>query len=173
MDMRMNFELLTPCVQHAEEANFRTEVSRVASDFQKCFGTGTEQEIVEDTLVLQNQWRQPVGQREDDVHVACREEFSSTRSDPPFSSSGRFLATLPASSRPSGPAADSRISSRTVQEAQVGGEHRYGISCGSAVLLCQDSQEGLERSRDPLSETSRARSIDPEPGRSGATHRCG
>src|SRR6266852_3339203 len=75
MDMRMNFELLTPCVQHAEEANFRTEVSRVASDFQKCFGTGTEQEIVEDTLVLQNQRRQPVGQREDDVHVACREEF--------------------------------------------------------------------------------------------------
>ena len=34
-------------------------------------------------------------------------------------------------------------------------------------------KKGLERSRNPLSEKSRARSIDPEPGRSGATHRCG
>ena len=97
MDMRMNFELLTPCMQHAEEANFRTEVSRVASDFQKCFGTGTEQEIVEHTLVLQNQWRQPVGQREDDVQVACREQFSSTRSDPPFSSARLTLWAVPIS----------------------------------------------------------------------------
>ena len=97
MGMRMNFEFLTPCVQHAEEANFRTEVSRVASDFQKCFGTGAEQEIVEDTLVLQNQWRQPVGQREDDVQVACREEFFSTRSDPPFSSARLTLWAVPIS----------------------------------------------------------------------------
>jgi hypothetical protein len=39
MDMRMNAELLAPGVQHAEETNFRTEVSRIASDFLKCFGT--------------------------------------------------------------------------------------------------------------------------------------
>ena len=97
MDMRMNFELLTPCVQHAEEANFRAEVSRVASDLQKCFGTGTEQEIVENTLVLQNQRRQPVGQREDDVQVACREEFSSARSDPSFSSARLTLRAVPIS----------------------------------------------------------------------------
>ena len=55
MNMRMNFEFLAPGMQHAEEANFRTEVSRIASHFEKGFGTGTEQEIVEDLLVLQNQ----------------------------------------------------------------------------------------------------------------------
>jgi hypothetical protein len=48
MDMGMNVELLTPGVQHTEEADLCTEVSRIASDFQKCFRTGTEQEIVED-----------------------------------------------------------------------------------------------------------------------------
>ena len=97
MDMRMNFEFLTPGVQHAKKANFRTEVSRVASDFQKCFGTGTEQEIIEDTLVLQNQWRQPVGQREDDMEVARRKELSATRSDPPFSSARLTLWAVPIS----------------------------------------------------------------------------
>ena len=56
MDMRMSVELLTPGMQHAEEANFRTEVSRITRNFLKCFRTGTKQEIVEDLFVLQNQW---------------------------------------------------------------------------------------------------------------------
>ena len=54
--MRVHFEFLTPSVQHAEETNFRTEVSRIARDLLKCFGTGAKQEVVEDILVLQNQW---------------------------------------------------------------------------------------------------------------------
>jgi hypothetical protein len=61
MDMRMSGEFLTPSMQDTEEANFGTQASRVASHFEKGFGTGTEQEIVEDLLVLQDQWRQPVG----------------------------------------------------------------------------------------------------------------
>jgi hypothetical protein len=47
MDMRVNIELLTPGVQHTEETNFRAEVSRIASDFEKCFRAGAKQEIVE------------------------------------------------------------------------------------------------------------------------------
>ena len=54
MDVRVDTELLTPSVQHAEETNFRTEVSRIASDFQKCLGAGAKQEVVDDLLVLQN-----------------------------------------------------------------------------------------------------------------------
>ena len=97
MDMRMSVELLTPGMQHAEEANFRTEVSRITRNFLKCFGTGAEQEIVEDLLVLQNQWPQTVGQCEDDMEVACREKFSSTRSDPPFPSTRLTLWAVPIS----------------------------------------------------------------------------
>ena len=52
MNVRMNFELLAPRVQHAEEANLCAEMSRIASDFEKGFGTGAEQETVEDLLVL-------------------------------------------------------------------------------------------------------------------------
>src|SRR5215467_12833406 len=94
MDMRMSVELLTPGMQHAEEANFRTEVSRITRNFLKCFRTGAKQQIVEDLFVLQNQWRQAVGQCEDDVQVAGREQFSSTRSNPPFSGSGLTLRAV-------------------------------------------------------------------------------
>ncbi len=52
MNVRMNFEFLAPGVQHAEEANLRAKVSRMACHFEKGFRTGTEQEAVEDLLVL-------------------------------------------------------------------------------------------------------------------------
>ena len=56
MNMRMDVEFLTPGVQHAEEADLRAKTFRVACHFEKSFCTGAEQEIIEDFLVLQNQW---------------------------------------------------------------------------------------------------------------------
>src|SRR5262249_42357168 len=94
MDMRMSVELLAPGMQHTEETNFCTEVSRITGNFLKCFRTGAKQEIVEDLLVLQNQWCQPVGQCEDDVQVAGGEKFSSTRSNPAFPRSGLTLRAV-------------------------------------------------------------------------------
>src|SRR5260370_6280171 len=42
---------------HGGEADFRTEVTRVPSDFEQCLGTGPEQQTVDDLLVLQSQPR--------------------------------------------------------------------------------------------------------------------
>src|SRR5882724_6326580 len=81
-------------MQYAEEANLCAEVSRIASDFEKGFGTGAEQEVVEDLLVLQNQWRQAAGECEDHVQIAGREQFSSTRSDPAFPRSDLTLRAV-------------------------------------------------------------------------------
>jgi hypothetical protein len=94
MNVGMKFELLAPGVQHAEEANLCAEMSRIASDFQKGVGTGAEQEIVEDLLVLQSQWRQAAGEREDHVQVVGRQKFTPTRGDPPFPSSDLTLRAV-------------------------------------------------------------------------------
>ena len=94
MNMRMNFEFLAPGMQHAEEANFRAEVLRITSHFEECFRTGTEQEIVEDFLVLQNQGSQAAGECEDHVQIARRKQLSSTRSDPAVPSSGLTLRAV-------------------------------------------------------------------------------
>src|SRR5499425_1833541 len=59
MDMRVSGELLAPRMQDTEEANLCAEVSGIVSDFEKCFGTGAEQKMVEDFLVLQEQGCQP------------------------------------------------------------------------------------------------------------------
>jgi len=57
MHMGMKSELLIPGVQHAEETDFRAEMSGIASGFEKSFRTGAKQKIVDDLLVLQSQWR--------------------------------------------------------------------------------------------------------------------
>jgi len=54
----MSGEFLAPRMQDTEEANLCAEVSGIASDFEKGFRTGAEQEIVKDFLVLQHQGSQ-------------------------------------------------------------------------------------------------------------------
>src|SRR6266849_692693 len=94
MDMGMEPELLIPSMQHGEEADFRAEVFRIASDFEKCFRTGAEQQIVDDFLVLQNQRRELRRKCEDHMDVARREKFSLTCCDPAFPSRGLTLRAV-------------------------------------------------------------------------------
>src|SRR5215475_12874175 len=84
MDVGMEPELLIPSMQHGEEADFRAEVFRIASDFEKCFGTGAKQQVVNDFLVLQSQCSKLRRKREDHMDVARRKKFSLTCGDPAF-----------------------------------------------------------------------------------------
>ena len=52
VNMGMKAKPLAPSVQHAEETNLCTQMSRIASYFEKCFCTGTEQQVVEDLFIL-------------------------------------------------------------------------------------------------------------------------
>jgi hypothetical protein len=99
MYMRVKFEFLSPAVQHAEEADFRTEMLGIARDFQKGFRTGAKQEIVDDLLVLQDQRSQMTRKREDNVDVARREKFLATRCEPAIASSCLTLRAVPISAR--------------------------------------------------------------------------
>src|ERR1700674_619376 len=84
MDMGMESELLIPGVQHGEEADFRAEVPRIASDFEQGFRTGAEQQTVDDFLILQGQWCELRRKGEDHMDVARREKFSPACRDPAF-----------------------------------------------------------------------------------------
>src|SRR5208282_1500298 len=91
MDMGVMFELLIPSVEHAKEADLGTEMFGIASDFEKGFGTGLQQEMVEDLLVLQSQRRQFMRQGEDKMDVTRGEKFLTTRLHPTLR--GRWLDT--------------------------------------------------------------------------------
>ena len=66
----------------------------MARHFEKGFRTGAEQKIVEELLVLQDQWRQSAGECEDHVRVGCWKKFSLTRGDPAFPGSNLTLRAV-------------------------------------------------------------------------------
>ncbi len=57
MGVRVKFEFLIPGVEHAKEADFGARMLGIASDFEKGFGTGLQQQMVQGFLVLQSEWR--------------------------------------------------------------------------------------------------------------------
>ena len=73
---------LSPGMEHAEEADLGTEVAGITSNFKQRRGTGAEEQIVKQPLVLQNERRELVGQGEDDVEVRHGQQLSRTRSQP-------------------------------------------------------------------------------------------
>src|SRR5215469_15761973 len=94
MEMRMEPELLTPGMQHTEEADLGAEESGIAGHFEKGFRTGAEQKVVEELLVLEHQWGQAVWECEDHVHVGDGEKFSLARSNPLFPSGSLTLRAM-------------------------------------------------------------------------------
>ena len=108
-------------MQYTEETDLRTEVFRVASDFEKGFCTGTEQKIVDDLFILQHQWGQVAGQGEDHVQVARGEQFSLTRSDPAFPCGSLTLRAVPISAAIEGDGAMPATGAFIEMAAECGG----------------------------------------------------
>ena len=99
MDMRVEFEFLIPGMQHAKETDLRAEVFRITRDFKKRLRTGAKQEIVHDLLVLQSEWCQLTRQRENNMHIACREKLLATRCEPAVARPCLTLRAVPVAAR--------------------------------------------------------------------------
>jgi hypothetical protein len=54
MDVRMMVKVLSPSVEHAKKPDVRTQMLRVAGKFKQRRCTGSEQQIVKQSLVLQS-----------------------------------------------------------------------------------------------------------------------
>jgi len=61
MGVGVMFQLLIPGVKHSEEADFGAEMLGIAGDFEEGFGTGLQQQMVQDFFVLQGERGQLMG----------------------------------------------------------------------------------------------------------------
>jgi hypothetical protein len=73
----MMVKVLSPSVEHAKKPDVRTQMFRVAGEFEQRRCTRSEQQIVKQSLVLQGYSREFVRQREDDVKVRDRQQLRS------------------------------------------------------------------------------------------------
>jgi hypothetical protein len=65
----MVLKVLSPGVEHGEQADIGSKVLRVACDLEHGGRTGAEEQIVEQSLVLQHERGELMWQREDEVEV--------------------------------------------------------------------------------------------------------
>ncbi|MGA2950549.1 MAG: hypothetical protein WBV26_05355 [Candidatus Sulfotelmatobacter sp.] len=69
-------------MKHRQETDLGTEMLGVEGNLQKSFGARPKQQVVEELLVLQQEWRELVGQGKDHVKVVDREQFFLASSEP-------------------------------------------------------------------------------------------
>jgi hypothetical protein len=71
MDVGMMLEVLSPGMEHAEEPDLRAEVLGITSNFKQRRGTGAEEQVIEQPLVLEDERgdREGVERVRDGVHV--------------------------------------------------------------------------------------------------------
>src|SRR5208283_4677217 len=140
VDMGMKLELLIPGVQDTEEADFCPEMSGIAGDFEESFCTGSEQQIVDDFLVLQSQGRQLRRQREDHMHVGRGEKFAATCLQPTFAGARLTLRAMAISAAVIGDSGAMSTAGALIDMAAEGG--------GATAL---NGQQGLDMGpADPL-----------------------
>src|SRR5665213_4217882 len=74
--VRMMRQILSPRMKDAEEADLGAEMFRIARDGEQRFGGGAEENAVNDFFVMEGDAGKLVGNREDDMEVFDRQQFS-------------------------------------------------------------------------------------------------
>ena len=95
MGVPVKFEFLIPGVEHAKETDFGAKMLGITSDLEEGFGTGLQQQMVQDFLVLQGERRQLMRKGEDNMDVARGEKFLTTRLEPTVASVGLTFWAVP------------------------------------------------------------------------------
>src|SRR5580704_13085217 len=81
-------------MQERKEADVGTQVARIAGDLLSGLGTGAEQEVIEDLLVLQRQWGELVRQSEDNMDIGNRQKFDLPSHNPLVASAALTLGAM-------------------------------------------------------------------------------
>ena len=78
-------------MQNRKEANVGSQVARISGYLEQGLGTGAEQEVIEDLLVLQRQWGELVRQSKDNVDIGNRQKFVLPSHNPGVASAALTL----------------------------------------------------------------------------------
>ncbi len=82
MDMRVMHQRLSPGMQHAEETDLRPQMLGVGGHLFERGSYRLEQQVVENALILEHQFRKLMRHREDNVKIAQRYQIPRTCGDP-------------------------------------------------------------------------------------------
>src|SRR5467141_3133968 len=93
----MQQQVLPPGMQNADHADLCSQVFGIGRDLQQGLRAGSEQQIVEQTRVVQGQYMEFMGHSEHNMEVAGGQEFSLAGRQPTLARLGLTLGTVPIS----------------------------------------------------------------------------
>ena len=99
VNVGMQEQVLSPGMQDADHADLSAQVFAIDGDLEQSLSAGGEQQVVEQTRVLQGQHVEFVGHREHDMEVAGGEKFSLAGRHPALARLRLALRTVPVSAR--------------------------------------------------------------------------
>src|SRR5277367_5446576 len=102
----MKVKVLTPAMKHGKEADFRAQMSGIAGNGEQGFGSGAEQQVVDDFLVVEGDGRDGLREREDQVAVLGGQQLGLALLEPLFP---RRALALGAMTVAAGAVADVRV----------------------------------------------------------------
>jgi len=97
--VRILLQFLIPGMEHGEETDFGAEMAGIAGDFEQGLGTGAEQQVIEDLLVLQGQRGEATRKGEDDMDIRGGQELATARLQPLVAGVGLALGTVSLAAR--------------------------------------------------------------------------
>src|SRR5579872_3638445 len=95
VNVRMEQQVLSPGVKNADHTDFRTEVFGIARYFQQCLCTGSEQQVVKHSWVVQREHIEFVRHGEYYMKVAGGEKLALAICEPMFARLRLALRTMP------------------------------------------------------------------------------
>jgi hypothetical protein len=97
--MRMKMQVLTPGVQHGEEADGSTEVPGIGGDGEQSFRSSLKQDVIDLSRVLKRQATYLLREREHDVEVRNRQQFRLPIGQPLGAGRGQTLGATAIATR--------------------------------------------------------------------------
>ncbi len=95
MQVGMKEEILSPTVEHGEEADLGAQMLGIGSDGGQGLGRGSEQNAVDEIFVLVSNGRDLFGEREDDMKIWRLKNFRFPFFDPFRSRQRLALGAMP------------------------------------------------------------------------------
>jgi hypothetical protein len=80
--VRVQEQILSPCVKDAEETDLGSKMFRIPCHAAECFGDSAKKQVVEFRLILQDERVEFMRQREDHMEVPGWKQFQLPRVDP-------------------------------------------------------------------------------------------
>src|SRR5665213_152753 len=150
VNVRMMLQSLVPGMEHAEEADLRAKVSRIACDLKQSGGTGSEQQAVNQPLVLERQRSQFARQREHGMDVARGQQFAFALLEPADACVALALRAVPVAARVIGEGGVATAGASIAVTAESGGaaardriEHLQVLSVDPAMTAFPEARPGV------------------------------